>query len=52
MGKRKEKPEQKSPAKPENISKDAELNEEQLKDVSGGSITRKVDVASPKFFQM
>ncbi len=46
-----EKLEQKSPATPDSITKDAELSEEQLKEVSGGSITRKIDVASPIFFQ-
>ncbi|WP_156927908.1 hypothetical protein [Bradyrhizobium sp. Tv2a-2] len=46
MGKHEEKLQQKSPAKP------VELNEEQLKEVSGGSITRKIDKASPAFFQM
>jgi hypothetical protein len=51
MSKREEKREQKSPAKPDSIAKDAELSEEQLKEVSGGSITRKIDIASPNFFK-
>ncbi len=46
-----EKLEQKSPATPDSITKDAELSEEQLKEVSGGSITRKTDSASPTFFK-
>jgi len=51
MSKHEEKLEQKSPATPDSITKDAELSEEQLKEVSGGSITKKIDVASPIFFQ-
>ena len=51
MSKHEEKLEQKSPATPDSITKDAELSEEQLKEVSGGSITRKIDSASPTFFK-
>jgi hypothetical protein len=36
MSKHEAKLEQKSPAKPDSIAKDAELSEEQLKEVSGG----------------
>jgi len=52
MSKHEPKLEPKSPAKPDSITTDAELSEEQLKEVSGGSITRKIDRASPLFFQM
>ena len=51
MSKHEEKLEQKSPATPDSITKDAELSEEQLKEVSGGSITRTSDKASPNLFQ-
>ena len=36
MRKHEEKPGQKSPAKPDSITKDADLSEDQLKEVSGG----------------
>jgi type VI protein secretion system component Hcp len=51
MSKHDDKLEQKSSATPDSITKDAELSEEQLKKVSGGSITRTIDKASPLLFQ-
>jgi type VI protein secretion system component Hcp len=47
MIKRDEKLQQTSPTRIESV----ELSDEQLQDVSGGSITRKTDAASPVFFQ-
>jgi type VI protein secretion system component Hcp len=55
MSKHDEKLEQKSPAKPVSITKDGELSDEQLKEISGGkvthepfSITKHIDSSSPK----
>jgi type VI protein secretion system component Hcp len=51
MSKHDDRLEEKSPAKPVSIAKDGELSDEQLNEVSGGSITRTIDKASPLFFQ-
>jgi hypothetical protein len=50
MSKHDEKLAQKSPAKPESVT--IELSDEQLREISGGSITRTTDAASPLLFQM
>jgi hypothetical protein len=41
---------EKLPAMPESVA--IELSDERLREISGGSITRKTDAASPLFFQM